>query len=201
MNIYLIRHGEKADDDKNHELIELTAKGFRQADLLGLRLKRYSIDKIYASSMKRAIQTAEGINRHLGVEIIIRPELQEINMGACNIGGWANLEKNYPEFIREHEKHEKDLRYPPDGENGGDVWNRASKIIEEIAHSNLENVAVVTHGGVIRATICGLLKISQTRRFYMGNPPQNCSISVIKYDRTNNEFILHSFNDYAHLEA
>ncbi len=200
MNIFLIRHGQKMENDKNHESLELTEVGHKQADLLGKRLSKYNIEKIYSSNMIRAIQTAEGINKYLGVEIITKPELREIHMGDCDIHGWSYLEENYPSFIEEFKKHKSDLRYPPNGECGDDVWQRAKDVIFEIADTNYESVAVVTHGGVIRSLICGLLNIDQNRRFYLGNPPENCSISMIKYNKKNREFFLHSFNDYAHLE-
>lgn len=200
MNIFLLRHGQKKDDNKNRESLELTELGFRQADLLGKRMKRYSIERIYSSAMKRAVQTAEGMNRHIGTEIVVRPELREIHMGACENNGWGYLEEQYPDFLREHKKHEKDLPYPPDGECGQDVWLRAKKVMDEIVDSGLENVAVVAHGGTIRALICGVLNIPQTTRFYFGAPPENCSISLIKYNRDEGKYYLHRFNDTAHLE-
>ncbi len=199
MNIFLIRHGQKMEDDKNHEGLGLTEEGLKQADLLGKRLSKYNIEKIYSSNMKRAIQTSEGINMYLGLEIIIRPELREIHMGDCDIYGWRYLEENYPLFMEEFIKHNSDLRYPPNGECGGDVWQRAKDVIYEIIKNDYENVAIVTHGGVIRSLICGFLNISQSRRFYFGNPPENCSISMIKYNKNTNEFFIHSFNDCAHL--
>lgn len=201
MNIFLIRHGQKMEDDKNHESLGLTEKGFEQADLLGRRLSKYDIKKIYSSNMKRAVQTSEGLNKYLGVEIITKPELREIHMGDCDTYGWNYLEENYPLFIEEFRKHNSDLRYPPNGECGDDVWQRVKEVIYEMIETDYENVAVVTHGGVIRSLICGLLNIDQSRRFYLGNPPENCSISMIKYDKKSKEFFIHSFNDCAHLES
>ena len=188
------------DIEKNHESLELTEVGFKQADLVGKRLSKYGIEKIYSSNMIRAIQTAEGINKYLGVEIITKSELREIHMGDCDIHGWRYLEENYPSFIEEFKKHKSDLRYPPNGECGDDVWQRAKDVILEITETDYESVAVVTHGGVIRALVCGLLNIDQNRRFYLGNPPENCSMSLIKYNKISKEFFIHSFNDYAHLE-
>lgn len=199
MNIFLVRHGQKIEDDKNHESLGLTEEGFKQADLLGKRLSKYDIQKIYSSNMKRAIQTSEGLNKYLGVEIITKPELREIHMGDCNIHGWHYLEKKYPLFMEEFRKHNSDPRYPPNGECGNDVWQRAKEVIYEIIEADYENVVVVTHGGIIRSLICGLLNIDQNRRFYLGDPPENCSISVIKYNKKSKEFFMHSFNDCAHL--
>lgn len=199
MNLYLIRHGEKMSNDKNHDMLELTEKGFQQAELLGERLARQPMDIIYSSSMKRALQTAETINKYLHREIIVRPDLREVHMGISEREGWDSLVRHYPEFMREWYKRDRDLRYPPDGESGEDVWNRASKVIEEIVATDYENVAVVAHGGTIRILICGFLKLSQARRFCLGQPTENCSISIVKYDKAERQYYVHSFNDYAHL--
>lgn len=200
MNIYLIRHGEKTEDDKNHASLELTEKGFHQADLLGRRLTKYSIARIYSSDMTRAIQTAQTINQYLGVHIITNAGLREIRMGACDTMGWPYLVERYPEFMEEFSRHDADIPYPPDGECGRDVWQRAGQVIRDITMTGLDNVAVVTHGGVIRILLSGFLGLGQERRFYIGEPLMNCSISIIKYDERRQCFYVHSINDYAHLE-
>jgi probable phosphoglycerate mutase len=138
MNIYLIRHGEKIDDEKNHESLGLTEKGFKQAELVGKRLKNYNIEKMYASNMKRAIQTAEQIDRFLNIGFDIVPDLREIHMGACETEGWEYLVREYQDFIAEFNKHKSDLRYPPDGECGGDVWTRVSKFIDDYYDISLD---------------------------------------------------------------
>lgn len=200
MNIYLIRHGQKKENDKNHDALELTETGLIQADLLGKRMAKYNIERIYSSQMIRAIQTAEQINKYIQTEIVIRPDLREIHMGACNHLGWKHLEDNYPDFIREYRLREKDLPYPPDGECGEDAWKRALPVLTEIAGTGLQNVAVVTHGGLIRAFISGFLGIHQARRFYLGLPLWNCGISIVRYNENDQSFYLQSFNDGAHLE-
>jgi probable phosphoglycerate mutase len=200
MDIYLLRHGEKMNDDKNNNDLELTSQGFLQANLLGKRLQSYNIQRIYVSGMKRAIQTAEEINKYTQTEIVIRPELREIHMGASETKGWSIFEASYPEFWEEFKKHETDIPYPPDGESGSDVWKRASAVLDEIVGSKLENAAVVAHGGTIRILLCGMLGIGMEKRFYLGKPVENCSITLIKYDQKEKKFFLHSFNDCAHLE-
>lgn len=201
MNIYLVRHGEKLDVDKNDSLIGLTKKGVKQANLVGARLCKYNVDKIYSSDMIRATETASEINNYLKTEIIIVPELREIHMGACNENGWGYLVKNYPEFIEEFNKHESDIRYPPDGECGADVWNRAIQVINNIIQTDDNNVVIITHGGVIRTLLAGILKIGQEKRFIFGEPLQNCSITMIKYEKSKSTFIVNTFNDSAHLEV
>lgn len=196
LNIYLIRHGEKAEYAGDVAKIKLTEKGVRQADLLGKRLTNARIKLIFSSDMTRAIQTAEEINKYLNVRIEIRSNLKEIDMGECDTQGWDYVFNTYPDFKMQLDKHEVDIKYP-NGECGEDVWNRAKKVLFEVVDLGLDNVAIVTHGGTIRSLICGVLNVPQAKRFYFGYPPEHCSISILKYN--NNRFFLHTFNDYLHL--
>ena len=54
MLLYFIRHGDPCYDPDC-----LTPLGLRQAEAVGRRLARYGLDRIYASPMKRAMQTAQ----------------------------------------------------------------------------------------------------------------------------------------------
>ena len=54
MLLYIIRHG-----DPHYPTDSLTARGVLQAEAVGKRLALYGVDKIYASSSNRAMQTAE----------------------------------------------------------------------------------------------------------------------------------------------
>jgi probable phosphoglycerate mutase len=194
--IYLIRHGEKASKKENVMDIELTPKGFRQAELLGRRLVGSGIERIYASDMARAVQTAVTVNRFLNVPLEIRSFLREIDMGECETLGWEQAYERYPEFKAAFERHEADVPYPG-GESGADVWNRARRTLDEIAQSGLRSAAVVAHGGTIRSILCGALGLPQERRFFLGNPPEHCGISILEY--SGGQYYLHSFNDCAHL--
>lgn len=199
MNIYLIRHGQKQDDSKNHEKLELTEKGFKQANLLGERLKKYNIQRIYSSDMVRAIQTSEEINKYLNVNIVLKNELREIEMGEYVEKDWEYIERNYPDFVKGFLGHLCDVAYP-NGECGEDVWKRSKNVIEEIINSGLENVAVVAHGGIVRVLISEFLELRQERRFFLGSPLENCSITLVKFDNKSNNFYIQYFNDYSHLE-
>lgn len=200
MNIYLIRHGQKQNDSKNHEKLELTEKGFKQANILGKRLKKYNIQKIYSSDMIRAIQTSKEINKYLNVDIVLCNKLREIDMGEYLEKDWKYIEENYLDFAKGFIGHVSDVPYPK-GECGEDVWKRSKKVIEDIVNSGLENVAIVAHGGILRVLISGFLGLRQERRFYLGSPLENCSLTLVKYDNKSNDFYIQYFNDYSHLEC
>lgn len=196
MKIWLIRHGEKGSNTGNIANIELTEKGRRQADLAGKRLMNESVDIIFSSTMTRARQTSDEINKYLNVKVEYRDELKEIDMGEFDRHDREYVLNKYPNFKSEFERHETDMPYP-NGECGGDVWLRAGKVFDEILVSGFKNVAVIAHAGTIRAIICGTLGLQQEKRFGFGNPPEHCSITLLNY--VNGFYYLHIFNDYSHL--
>lgn len=198
MNIYLLRHGESQTDSGDDDAQILTERGILQSSLLGKRLAKYKIDKMYSSDMVRALQTADIINQYLSVDILTRHDIREIDMGAFH-RGWEYLNEFHPVFSEKFSMHAEDVSYPG-GESGQDVLLRASNVLREIIESDCENIAVVTHGGVIRVLCCGILGVGQARRFFIGAPIENCSISVIKYDKKKGSFCVHTVNDHAHLE-
>jgi probable phosphoglycerate mutase len=63
MILYIIRHGEP-----NYKLDCLTELGWRQAEAAGRRMAKIGLDRIYASPMGRAQQTASCSCKLLGLE-------------------------------------------------------------------------------------------------------------------------------------
>lgn len=198
MEIYLIRHGHTDPSKEHYDAAlgtmnpPLTDKGVRQAALTAERLAGIGAEAIYSSDLKRTVSTAEIIKRRVDVPVITSPLLREIEFGDVTLRPWSD----FPEIYEDWKKHERDIPYPG-GENGADVWRRCKKGLEDITSRQYERVILVCHGGVIRAIVCGMLGIPQQTRFSLGSPVANCSITVIKYDSEG--YVLHSFNDYAHL--
>ncbi|WP_312287087.1 histidine phosphatase family protein, partial [Terrisporobacter sp.] len=72
MNIYLVRHGELYWEDNIKKCIGITdinlsEKGIKRAELVGLYLKDKNISKIYTSSLNRCKKSAEIISSILNV--------------------------------------------------------------------------------------------------------------------------------------
>ena len=65
MLLFFVRHGDPCYDPDS-----LTPLGLRQAEAIGRRLARYGVDRIFASTMKRAMQTAQPLAELLGKAII-----------------------------------------------------------------------------------------------------------------------------------
>jgi len=84
--IILVRHGEsianakKMSQGKQDEWIDthLSEKGVEEAKKVALRLKKEKIDIIYSSDLKRAVETAEEINKFHNVQIKFDDRLRDI---------------------------------------------------------------------------------------------------------------------------
>lgn len=64
MLLFFVRHGDPCYDPDM-----LTPLGMRQAEAVGRRLARYGVNRIFASPMKRAMQTAQPLCELLGKEM------------------------------------------------------------------------------------------------------------------------------------
>jgi broad specificity phosphatase PhoE len=206
MEMLLVRHGEaQANSTENYNISfncpdpELTDDGINQAQKLGERLEQWNIQKVYASDLRRAVQTAGIISEHIHVSVEICPELREINMGRLYLSTWESIEHEFPGYAARWHKHDSDLPYP-EGENGAAVIHRSLPLIEKIIQSQQERVVIVTHGGTIRSLLCAFLNIAPEKRFLFGAPLQNCSITSVRWDARRHTYFIHSVNDSAHLD-
>lgn len=201
MDLYLIRHGECYNSSIQYYDVEkktmnppLTEKRIEQATRLAARCRGVGFDAILSSDLTRALQTAERIAAAEPEEVQILPAFREIDMGEIYKESWSS----YPALYAEWLLHNEDLPYP-NGENGADVWNRCKPALDEILEQQYKKVAIVTHGGTIRSILCGVLGIPQQKRFYLGSPLENCSITVLNYNEAEQRFYLHVLNDSSHL--
>jgi broad specificity phosphatase PhoE len=85
MILYLIRHGET--DWNLHKKFQgitdnpLNETGIKQAKKISAVIKKFDVDKIYASTLKRAQQTAEETSKVTGLDVHIALDIQEVSLG------------------------------------------------------------------------------------------------------------------------
>ena len=83
--IYLIRHGESIGNAKRmylgHTNLGLSELGHRQAEITAEFLKNVDFSVIYSSDLQRALETAAPHAKIRGMELILRRDLREINVG------------------------------------------------------------------------------------------------------------------------
>lgn len=198
MTLYLIRHGRQSSRLCNVD-VDLSEAGFRQAALAGERLFPESIQAVYSSDLIRAVQTAQAANLYWNVEHMIMPELREISFGEMEGMSDQEIGIVFKEFKEKEARMEEDLPYPG-GECAEDVAARALPALMEIVNSGYERVAVVTHGGVIRAVTAQILHMPMAKWRLLGRDLENCSITRLKWEPQYQRFRLEQFNDYAHLQ-
>lgn len=198
-NLYLIRHGRQ-ESKKCNVNVALDEVGITQAKRLAERLKSYELDALYSSELIRAVETAEIIEEATGVKNQVLAHIEEIDFGDWTGQTDDYIEEHYQEFREEWDKGEKDLAYPG-GENGEAVAKRVMPVIEELISRKENNVAIVTHGGVIRAVLVKLLDIPMNRQRKIGKLLENTSITHLRYDTETKRFTIERFNDHAHLEG
>lgn len=161
--ILLIRHGATVlsaeDRFAGSTDVELSEEGRRQARALGERLASETIAALYASPMRRTLDTATLVGRPHGLEPTGEPALREIDHGR-----WEGLTRSEVEerFAAEYAAWELDpvTFAPQGGEAGVAVMARALPVVRAIVERHAgSTVAVVSHKATIRLVLAVLLGI------------------------------------------
>ena len=79
MKIVYVHHAERDHGNKDvpRQEQDITEDGIKEAELLAKKVHLLGVTKIYSSSYKRCIHTAEILNKNLGVEIRLDERFNE----------------------------------------------------------------------------------------------------------------------------
>ncbi|MBI3786246.1 MAG: histidine phosphatase family protein [Deltaproteobacteria bacterium] len=172
MAIYLIRHGETASNAARIVQtpdIPLSDRGSAQAERLAKRLATAGITDIVSSDLRRAVLTAEIVQRATAAQLHFDAGLQERNYG--DIRGRAYAEFDVDILSPEYE--------PPGGETWSQFHARVDLLwprIVNAARRATGSLAVITHGLVCHSLV--------TRHLTLGDQPPplrwaNTSVTII----------------------
>ena len=135
----------------------LTENGRKQAFEIGKWLQDKGTGEgfiMYCSDLKRAVQTAEEINKTLHLEPVMSELIREVNAGEGNGKPW--------EWFNGHKippsGYDPDYRPFADAESDRDLWNRLRPFYEQIISGTDENILIVSHGcllGFLQAMLMG----------------------------------------------
>ena len=93
--LYLVRHCEAEGNWRRtfqgHTDSEVSDKGRRQLEKLAQRFAPIHLDAVYSSPLKRAVATAQAIDRAAGLPIQLEPDVIEINGGRFEGVPFADL--------------------------------------------------------------------------------------------------------------
>lgn len=198
-DIFLIRHGRQCSKLCNVD-VALDAIGRYQAERVAKRLESYGIQKLYASELLRAEETAAVIGERLHMKYEILPDIQETDFGGFTGKSDDEIRDTYGEFQKERSLHREDLPYPDGGECGEDVVKRVMPRLFDLCRRKEDRIAIVTHGGVIRSVCAEIVGTGQNNKLKFGIDMENTSLTHLIYDEQRKFFFLERFNDFAHLE-
>jgi 2,3-bisphosphoglycerate-dependent phosphoglycerate mutase len=203
--LILVRHGESMSTVERRiggvrTCGGLSPLGFKQAEALAVRLARtgeISADVLVASTMLRALQTAEIIAPALGdLPIVSVPGVCEHEPGPDCDG------LSYEEFIARHGQPDW-LGDPyvngfPGGETIAEFKYRAAAALHGLAQQYDDGtVVVVCHAGVIDVAMRSFLNLPLTGTFELST----LNTSLTELVRNAPRWRLIRYNDAAHLEG
>ena len=204
VRILLVRHGETVWNQENRWQgqadVPLSDNGRGQSWRLARRLdaEKRSVQAIYTSDLSRAVDTALILGRTLGVEPTIETGWREMN-----IGTWSGLRTG--EVIARHPEEWERLRAGEDlPRGGGETFAHFQGRLIDAARSLVarhpgQQVAVVTHGGAVRAFLlyCRGLAMREFRKI---DKIGNTGLSKVTLS-ADGSALIHYVNDTSHLDG
>lgn len=178
MNIYVMRHGRtdlNSEDKFNGQIDEdINIDGIDGAKRTAEKIKNLDFDVIFCSPLKRARHTCEIVNVN-NIPVIYDDRLKERTLGDLDGKDLAKEGFSKAEYYNYYTK--SDL---PGFELMEDFYNRVHSFMDEIVHSNYENILIIAHGGVLRSIYYYFNGIPQDGDVSEYESRKNCEI--IKYE-------------------
>ena len=182
--VIFVRHGQSesnlAQVFTGQGNASLTPLGMEQAERTADYLQRYPINRIYASDLRRAMQTAQPTARRLGLPVIPDPQLREIAAGEWEGKPYATLRTRYS---ADYAVWLDDIgrSQPTGGERVSELYTRICGAVDRIVQAHRGDcIAIFTHATPTRAIGCR----------WFGYPPEemarlawvpNASVSAAEY--------------------
>lgn len=205
MRLILVRHGDAHAGF--HGVIGgplgctgLTDTGRAQAEALRDHLAttgRVRADVLLASTIPRAVETAQIIAPGLGIETFGREcDLCEVHTGEADGLEWAEYGTRYGGFDMEAEP---DRVFAPEGESWNSFHDRVERVLARLAEEyEGRTVVAVCHAGVIMASVRVLLGLEHPGTGARLRP-SNTGLTTWEWEADARRWTLHAFNDTAHL--
>ena len=203
-DLLLIRHGQATHNLEGRwegwSAVPLTQEGQSQARALARRLVRWSpsVACLYTSPLLRARQTAEPIARTLKLKPVADEDLREINFGKVSGLTLETFRISMPEvFARWQDRGDLTFQFPG-GEQRLGFFRRVGRTLDTIvARHPGEQVAIVAHGGTLRAGLAHLFPDTMSDWWAYALP--NASVTHVRIAETGSRLL--ALSDCQHLEG
>lgn len=199
MLIFFIRHG-LTDWNALRRFqgtcdIPLNGTGRAQAQAIASRCAGLGIQRVYHSTLLRAVQTAQTVARAAGAPLCPAPGFNEVCMGAFQGLTRDQACLRFPEAAAAYFADQTHTA-PPDGESLLALQTRALAALDAAEQDSrgLERIAVVSHGALLKTLFCAVTDTPLTSfsRFDVSNG----SLSVLESRQGRRTLI--TLNDLSH---
>ncbi len=169
LTIDLLRHGEAEGGAIYRGVTDsaLTSKGQQQMRASVAQSNQKKWDAIYCSPLQRCEHFSQTLSQQLGIPLTADERLQEIDFGAWDGLGIEQVMEQYPERS-EAFWSDPQQNPPPQGESTDQLQARVFQCLEQLLQLAIsggqdQHLLLVTHGGVIRSVVAGILDIPPKR--------------------------------------
>jgi broad specificity phosphatase PhoE len=157
MHLTFIRHGETewnaAKRFQGRSDIPLSQTGRDQARAVARALRDQRFDRIYASDLRRAHETAAIVAEPHGLAVVTEPRWREFDFGDWEGLTWDEIVATRP-HLNELGATAAKLFVPENGESFDEVKERVGDFLASLrAQPSAEHVAIVTHAGPLHAML------------------------------------------------
>ena len=142
--IYLIRHAEPNYNNHNDFDRELTSKGLQDCQLITDFFKDISIDTIYSSPFKRAVQTITPLAKAKDLPIQLQSDFRERKIDDTWIDDFNAF------TIKQWEDFDYKLAQ---GESLQEVQDRVIKQLKQVLSTEQQTIVISSHGTAISTLI------------------------------------------------
>lgn len=183
--VYLVRHGENPANltrQFSHRLVDysLTPKGVVQAEQTAAYFKTQPVGAVFASPLKRAVETAAIIAQPLGLEVQVLEQFREINVGSLESQPTAENWAFHDQVFAEWRAGRHEVTFP-EGENYLILLARMRDGLREVLRRNPDHPSVViAHAGIVAATIRDVCQGVAEQLLQGSNP--NCAVTEIEVE-------------------
>lgn len=173
----------------------LNDHGRQQVQALANYVRHIGMGVLYASDLRRAVETAEHLTAKLDFDAVLDSRWRERDIGRWQGMTLDEIRAWYPDEFQALQADPYGFRVPG-GESRADVQRRVRFALDDaLALESVETVGVITHSTAIRALLDALVPGHSLSGVVIGNS------SVTTLARDGSIWHLVAANDLAHLEG
>lgn len=177
MKLHLIRHTSLAIPVGicyGQSDVDVSENFHIESAALQEKLAHIRFDAVYASPLQRCVKLAEELTSG---KVLMDHRLKELHFGDWEMQPWDSI----PRDVFDTWASDYANLTPPNGESFSQLHMRAKSFIEDVSsHSRGKDIAVITHGGVIRAMLADVLNMPLKGLFRM--VIDHASVTSISFD-------------------